>query len=237
MLYLVSDIHGNIKKFKKLLKTIEFDSKIDNMIILGDILDRGSDGVEILNFLKPLIKDGTVELLQGNHELFCIMYLDGKLDTNLWDAFGGEGTRRAIDKMSEEDKHELKDFLKSLPICSENHSKYLGKFICTHSGLHAEHLIRNEDGTINVWKSIEEAYKEDCYNYMCGMDLHYLPSSVKEALDVYMIVGHVPCSRVREEIDDNRFIRTSSYMDIDSGCGHGGKLGCYIVDTDEEIYV
>ena len=64
-----------------------------------------------------------------------------------------------------------------------------------------------------------------------------MPSSGKKSLDAYMIVGHVPCSRLREEIDDNRFIRTSSYMDIDSGCGHGGKLGCYIVDTDEEIYV
>lgn len=237
MLYLVSDIHGNLKKFKRLIKKIDFNSKKDNIIILGDVLDRNSEGIEIIKYLKPYIKDGTIELLLGNHELFCIMYLDGILDGIIWDRFGGKETRRVVDKMSDEEKTELKDFLKSLPICSKNNSKYLGDFICTHSGLHANYLIRNNDNTINVWKSIEEAYKADCYNFMCGMDLHDLPSSDKKALDTYIIVGHVPCSRLKDDVKDNRFVRTPNYMDIDAGCGHNGKLGCYIVDTDEEVYV
>ena len=39
MLYLISDIHGNLLEFKQILKKIEFDGEKDNLIIMGDILD------------------------------------------------------------------------------------------------------------------------------------------------------------------------------------------------------
>lgn len=79
MLYLISDIHGELDNFKQLLKKIKFDKAQDNMIIMGDILDRGSDGVALLEYIKPYILDNSMELLLGNHELFAIMYLNGVL--------------------------------------------------------------------------------------------------------------------------------------------------------------
>ena len=33
MLYLISDIHGNLLEFKQILKKIEFDGEKDNLII------------------------------------------------------------------------------------------------------------------------------------------------------------------------------------------------------------
>lgn len=238
MLYLISDIHGNLKGFKQLLKKVEFDCKTDKMIILGDVLDRGLYGVDLLNYLKPLIEDGAVELLLGNHEMFCCMYIEGTLDGSTWSAFGGKDTLSAVNKMTVTEQKELLDFLRGLPLYSENYSSHLGNFICTHSGLHADYLVKNEDGSINVKASIEDAYEKDCYRYMCGMDLHYLAYSDKQALDTFLVVGHVPCYRLRDGLDDNRFVRTPYYMDIDAGSGHKGrKLGCYIVDTDEEVYV
>lgn len=76
MLYLISDIHGELHDFKKLLKKIKFDKEKDNMIIMGDILDRGPDGVALLEYIKPYILDNSMKLLLGNHELFAIMYLN-----------------------------------------------------------------------------------------------------------------------------------------------------------------
>ncbi len=237
MLSLISDIHGNLKGFKKMLDKIAFDAEKDNMIILGDVLDRGSDGIELLEYIKPLINNGSVELLLGNHELFSIMYLEGELDRSTWSAFGGKDTLESIKKMTKEQRQELLLFLKGLPIYSEIYSKYLGNVICTHTGLDADHLAENADGSINVKKSIEEAYKVNRYNYMVGMDLHYLAAKDKKALDSFLIVGHVPCRRLNENMS-NRFVRTPYYIDIDAGSGHDeGVLGCYIVDTDEEIYV
>ncbi|MGN0438745.1 MAG: metallophosphoesterase [Lachnospiraceae bacterium] len=41
MLYLISDIHGNLHEFKQILKKISFNKEKDTLIIMGDILDRG----------------------------------------------------------------------------------------------------------------------------------------------------------------------------------------------------
>lgn len=238
MQYLTSDIHGNFKALKRLLKKIAFDPTKDKLTILGDILDRGSEGIEILNFLKPYLAQGSVELLLGNHEMFCIMYLEGRMTASRWSAFGGDATLKAVNKMSDEEKEELLQFLKSLPIYLKSHSEYLGDFICVHSGLSAFYLIKNADGTIHVQASIEEAYNKKMYEFMCGMDLHYLARADKELLDTYLVVGHVPCNTLRYDVSDRHFLRTPYYMDIDAGCGFtGGKLGCYCVDTDEEVYV
>lgn len=57
MLYLISDIHGELHDFKKLLKKIMFDREKDNLIIMGDIFDRGPDGIRLLEFITPFLLD------------------------------------------------------------------------------------------------------------------------------------------------------------------------------------
>lgn len=47
MIYAVSDIHGCYNKYQKLLKKINFGSN-DTLYILGDVINRGSDGFKIL---------------------------------------------------------------------------------------------------------------------------------------------------------------------------------------------
>ena len=39
MLYLISDIHGDVTSFRKMLKKISFDPATDQMIVMGDIFD------------------------------------------------------------------------------------------------------------------------------------------------------------------------------------------------------
>ncbi len=248
MLYLISDIHGELHDFKKLLKKIKFDKEKDNMIIMGDILDRGPDGVALLEYIKPYILDNSMELLLGNHELFAIMYLNGviggkntedTLDERIWAVFGGGDTIKSIKKMTVFEKGKLLSFLEHLPIYSEIRSQYLGNVIVTHTGIDCNNYVMNEDGTIDVKSSIKKAFKNNTYNYMVGMDLHQVPKMDKEQFDQYLIVGHVPCFRLNKDMS-NKFYRTDYYMDIDAGAGHmeqGGTLGCYCVTTDDEIYL
>ena len=47
MIYVASDIHGNYDIYEKLLNKINLTEK-DALIILGDILDRGDDGIKIM---------------------------------------------------------------------------------------------------------------------------------------------------------------------------------------------
>ena len=47
MIYAVSDLHGCYDKYLKLLERLKMTSD-DSLYILGDIVDRGSDGMKIL---------------------------------------------------------------------------------------------------------------------------------------------------------------------------------------------
>lgn len=64
MQYVMSDIHGCRDSFYRLLSQIGFGDG-DALYILGDVLDRGPDGVRLLLELERL---AGVTLLRGNHE-------------------------------------------------------------------------------------------------------------------------------------------------------------------------
>lgn len=239
MLYFMSDIHGELKAFKRMLKKINFNAKEDQLIVIGDIVDRDPGGIEIINMLKPWMKEGIATVCMGNHELFTSMWLRGKLSDRKWMAFGGEETLKIIKNFSFDQKKDFLNFLENLPIYIEKDLPNFGKTVITHSGIHCDHYVYNEDGTINVIKSIEKAVEKDLYTFLISNDIHYIPSGDLKKLDRYMIIGHTPTIRINED-RSCKIIRTPYYMDIDSGSGYrkdGGRLSCYCVDTDEEFYV
>lgn len=67
MIYCVSDIHGRIDLFNKLLDIINLKDN-DVLYVLGDCIDRGG-GLAVLQKIIELSKSGKAFLIQGNHEL------------------------------------------------------------------------------------------------------------------------------------------------------------------------
>lgn len=239
MLYLMSDIHGDLKAFQKMLKKIHFDIHSDQLIIIGDIVDRDPGGMEIIKMLKPWIEKKIATVCMGNHEMFMSMWLRGKLPDYKWMAFGGEETLKIVKNYSFEQKKELLDFLEGLPIYIERDLPKFGRTVITHAGIHCDHYIYNDDGTINVVRSIEKAMEVHLYSFLICDDLHYIPSSDLKKLDRYLIVGHKPTFRINEDYSC-KVIQTPYYMDIDSGSGYrkdGGRLSCYCAETGEIFYV
>ena len=53
MIYADSDIHGDYSKYRALLEEVSFQSQ-DTLYILGDVIDRGPDGVKILRDIMVL---------------------------------------------------------------------------------------------------------------------------------------------------------------------------------------
>ena len=45
--YCVSDIHGDLERFDKLLEKISF-SEEDTMYVIGDVVDRGKEPIKLL---------------------------------------------------------------------------------------------------------------------------------------------------------------------------------------------
>ena len=70
MIYVMSDIHGRIDLFEKMLNEINF-SKNDKLYVIGDCIDRGG-GLKVLLKIMELHKQGQCELLWGNHEYIFV---------------------------------------------------------------------------------------------------------------------------------------------------------------------
>ena len=68
--YVISDIHGALPQFKKLLKKIRFSpEKGDELYLLGDYIDWGEYPLETLLFVMHLDRSSDrVHCLMGNHE-------------------------------------------------------------------------------------------------------------------------------------------------------------------------
>ena len=140
MLYLISDIHGDVTSFKKMLKKISFDQVRDHMIVMGDIFDWNDEGIPLLEFMSDYLVDGSVQLIKGNHELFAKMYIEGNMSERQWIIYGGGGTLRDIKKLTVDEQMRLCGFLAHLPHYAEIKSPKYGDCVVTHSGIHCVHI-------------------------------------------------------------------------------------------------
>lgn len=234
MVYIISDLHGDLRKFKQMLKLISFDYNKDKLIINGDIMDRGKDDLKILEFITPYIGK-SMELIIGNHEFFCMQYLKSELERRTWIRFGAEAsTIDTIDKLSDEDKTRLYQFLSNLPHYIEiqvNNKDY----VITHAGLHADYLVFDSD-EIDVLKSLDEGVSKDLRGTLISIDIHNMPAGQKKKLNRTLVVGHVPVFNLSGE---DKIIKHEKYICIDGGVGKGigGNLACLRLDDGEEFYV
>ena len=69
--YVISDIHGCYSAFMKLLEQINF-SDDDELIIAGDIVDRGSETYEMLRYMEK--QPHNVRFIIGNHDYDFMHY-------------------------------------------------------------------------------------------------------------------------------------------------------------------
>ena len=53
VIYVLSDIHGNLRRFKFIMSQIKL-SPNDTLYVLGDIIDRFPDGIKILKILMQM---------------------------------------------------------------------------------------------------------------------------------------------------------------------------------------
>ena len=72
----IGDIHGEYDKLSELLRFIPFNARL---IFIGDYIDKGKRGREIIDFLLDLEKQRDCIFLRGNHELKIIQAADGNL--------------------------------------------------------------------------------------------------------------------------------------------------------------
>ena len=82
----VGDIHGHFSRLQERLAAIGFDPAVDRLFSVGDLVDRGPECPQALEWLaKPWF-----HAVQGNHEALAITHVDGgTLDYGQYRAAGG----------------------------------------------------------------------------------------------------------------------------------------------------
>ncbi|MGD8542191.1 MAG: metallophosphoesterase family protein [Desulfobacteraceae bacterium] len=77
-IYAIGDIHGCADKLRRLIDQLDIDPDRDQLVFVGDYIDRGPASFEVVEYvlgLKTALRD--VVFLKGNHEQMLEDYLAG----------------------------------------------------------------------------------------------------------------------------------------------------------------
>ena len=130
MIYIMSDIHGLYDRYLKMLQKIDLQ-KEDKLYILGDVIDRGDMGIDIL---IDLMERDNVELFLGNHEHMMLTFLNG-MDRISWfyEANGGMVTYKHFMALNEEKREDILAYLYDTTIV-KNLEINGHRYVLSHTG-------------------------------------------------------------------------------------------------------
>lgn len=216
MTYVVSDLHGYpVERFQRVLEHIDF-CKDDRLYVLGDCIDRGSDGLKLIRFI---MSQPNITLILGNHEA---MLLDNRLlfegdripcaselcgerrkAYSVWVSNGGYATMDSMQQYTPAQTKYILDYLEGCPLYKE--IQVDGKqYILTHSGLGNFEKDKNLSDYSRhdlLWTrpSLETTYYEDGRTVIFGHTPTVLYGTMYKGVPVF----------------------TETWIDIDTGAGLG----------------
>jgi len=118
--YAVGDIQGCFEEFRQLLKTIGFDRSSDRLWLVGDLVNRGPQSLEVMRLVRSL-GDAAVTVL-GNHDLHLLMLAEGKSRLRQDDTLGPI--------LEAPDRGELLAWLRARPMIHAENG-----YVMVHAGL------------------------------------------------------------------------------------------------------
>jgi len=148
-LFAISDIHGCFRPFYKLVNDVIRLNKSDELILLGDYIDRGEESKAVIDFIIDLQRTGfNVTALTGNHEQ---MLLDAWHDPSAlyqWYMNSGSTTLFSfgISDIRQMEKAYI-DFFSGLQFYKET-----GNYIFVHAGFNDYEPDPFWDKLTMIWK-------------------------------------------------------------------------------------
>lgn len=209
----ISDLHGNDTAFKKLLDLCGYVPGKDRLILLGDLVEKGTENLKLLHRIMDLCNEPEVYALMGNCDFVAknvlysyrleflrsvLLAREGSLLHEMADELG----MNRVDKETDMDqfaaalrRHYLEElsFLNDLPHVLISPTK-----IFAHAGIEDEATIATD-------------FREVMTRYHFGEEDHLFSKQV--------IVGHMPVSEYcHQKADFNpRFDYEKNIVSIDGG--------------------
>ena len=200
-IFAIGDIHGCLGMLQALIRSIGADPQNDTLIFIGDYIDRGNSGREVVDYVIRLKrKYKKVVCLLGNHEYMLIRYLAG-VDEDLYLENGGLTTLHSygISRSEKPEKRKTKiprkhwQFFEALLPHYETEN-----YMFVHAGLKPGFSLHEQTMYDLLWIRQEFIDAEDDFGKM-------------------VIFGHTPLTYP---------LIMSNKIGIDTGAVYGGKLTC-----------
>lgn len=196
--FIVGDIHGCLRMLQRLMKKITWEPRRDQLIFLGDYIDRGEDSKGVVDYLLDLRRNSpNVRFIMGNHEVMLLDYLAGR-NQDLYLANAGYTTLKSYMRARPVREGPLipsehMDFYHSLKTYIEIEDYYV-----VHAGFRPG--VGLEDQTLEDMVWIREPFIYSGYDF-----------------GKRVIFGHTPFQRPL--VMENKF-------GLDTGAVYGNRLTC-----------
>jgi serine/threonine protein phosphatase 1 len=193
--YIIGDIHGCFSRVEKVLELIKFNSEVDRLFSVGDLIDRGPESERVVEWLdKPWF-----HAVRGNHEDFAFM---SPLNDYVWLMNGGSWFMG----LPSSQKEEIVSRIKEMPIAIE---------LETVNGLVG---IIHADVPKKNWKLLPEILRIDSVQEHCMWSRTRIRSGDCEAVDgiLAVVVGHTPLKKL-VTLGNVIHIETAGWLADESG--------------------
>ena len=194
----IGDVHGEREKLENLLAKLQLTRK-DQLVFLGDYIDRGPDSKGVIECLIQLGKNfPKTVFLRGNHEQMVLDILGGRRRAITdgfwaWVVWRKNGGKETLESYGVEEAYEIPqahiDFL-------EKTRRWYRRdgFFFVHAGFDENYPLEDQEDEDILWT-------------------RYCPPGKKEI----HVVGHTPCDNKDPFFEEGRY-------NLDTGATFGGRL-------------
>lgn len=238
MTYVISDLHGQQRRFDSILDKIQLTAE-DTLYVLGDVIDRNPDGIRILRRIMAM---PNAKMLLGNHELVMLkaLYYIDREDKNApnreellhkrldhWYRCGGRVTHEHLKHLRKSLREEIFEWVDALPL--NEYLRVNGRdFLLTHAAPTALYTPDSKylnEKEFSVWHRFDgsEEYPMDCTVIFGHSGTYHFQSD--NPLKIWYgkgLIG-IDCGALYPEGADPR-------------TGRRGRLGCLRLEDMQEFY-
>lgn len=218
MIIAISDIHGMLTKFVELWAALS-PSKNDTIVLLGDLIDRGSDSKGVIDFVLNKKAQGfNIISLWGNHEDMYVKYLrkseytvlngemiEGIYMKEVYRMNGGRATEKSYGGKLPPKEH--MQFFHAMEPSYETEN-----YIFVHAGIKPGVSMNLQKFDDFVWIRGEFINSDEDFGKI-------------------VIFGHTPVWFITQNRDYAPYV-SDNKIGIDTGCVFGGKLTAILLPED-----
>jgi serine/threonine protein phosphatase 1 len=210
--YVIGDIHGCVRELACLIARLPLERQ-DQLVFLGDYIDRGPDSRGVVSYLLDLQKESSYDVvfLKGNHEDMLLSYLGlAGQHGEMFFYNGGQATLVSYGLSSKDLSSQA--VLASMPA---GHIEFyqglksyctVGPYLCVHAGIHPQKSLQEQTEAELLWIRNKFIYSS-----------HALPYTI--------LFGHTPQTDVLYDLPYK--------IGLDTGLVYGNKLSC--LEIEEKV--